>query len=232
LGAFLQNKRKFMATQEVSLYCEKCAMFTAHKTILKHRESRKEIFETEKGILPFASTVSVPVEDVFSIVRCKNCNTVSGRNIYLIDGELNSESQFLPNSSRSLPNWAEKLPNDIYSTLVEVYNALRSKSYRLAVTGCRSLVDMVSNNKVGDIGGFEAKIKELHKQGILSDKTKSILSHAVDAGNASAHRGWQPTFDESNIVLDIVEHFLQVDILEIGANNLGKSVPKRSPYRK
>jgi hypothetical protein len=232
LGAFLQNKRKFMATQEVSLYCEKCAMFTAHKTILKHRESRQEIFEIEKGVLPFASTVSVPVEDVFSIVKCKNCDTVSGRSVYLMDGELHSESQLLPNSSRSLPNWSEKLPNDIYSTLVEVYNALRSKSYRLAVIGCRTLVDMVSNSKVGDIGGFEAKIKELHKQGILSESTKFVLSHAVNAGNASAHRGWQPTPDESNLVLDIVEHFLQLDVLIVSANNLEKSVPKKLPHRK
>ena len=131
-----------------------------------------------------------------------------------------------------MPNWAEKLPNNIYSTLIEVYNALRSKSYRLAVIGCRTLVDMVSNNKVGDIGGFETKIKELHKQGILSDSTKIILSHAVDAGNASAHRGWQPTPDESNLVLDIVEHFLQLDILAMSASNLEKSVPKKSSHRK
>jgi len=222
-----------MATQEVNLYCDKCAMFTAHKTILKHRETRRENFEIEKGDLPFLSnSVSMPVEDVFSIVKCKNCDSVSGHNIYLIDGEVQSQSQFLPNSIRSLPSWAEKLPNDIYSTLIETYNALRSKSYRLTVIGCRTLVDMVSSNKVGDIGGFETKIKELHKQGILSDSTKSILSHAVDAGNASAHRGWQPTTNESNLVLDIVEHFLQMDVLAVGASDLEKSVPKKSLNRK
>src|SRR5258706_772097 len=222
-----------MANQEVSLYCNKCAMFTAHETILEYRESGREDFEIEKRDLPFGSgSVSVPVEDVFSIVKCKNCDSISGRNIYLIDGELQSQSQLLPNSFRSFPSWAEKLPNRIYSTLIEVYNALRSKSYRLAVIGCRTLVDMVSNSKVGDIGGFEAKIKELHKQGILSDSTKSILSHAVEAGNASAHRGWQPTPTESNLVLDIVEHFLQLDVLAIGAADLEKSVPKKSLDRK
>lgn len=220
-----------MAKQEVSLYCDKCAMFTAHEIILEYREARREDLKIKSGDLPFDS-ISVPVEDVFSIVRCKNCDSVSGCSAYLIDGEHQSQSQLLPSSFRNLPNWAKKLPGDIYSTLIEIYNALRSKSYRLAVIGCRTLVDMVSNNKVGDIGGFEAKIKELHKQGILSDSTKSILSHAVDAGNASAHRGWQPTPDETNLVLDIVEHFLQLDVLAISALNLEKSVPKKALKRK
>jgi hypothetical protein len=210
-----------MAVQEINLYCDKCTIFSAHEIILEHVDKDNYI-ELASG-----ESLQVPVEDVYRIVRCKNCSTVSGQNEYLIDGETHSQNQFFPNSSRKLPNWSKKLPADIYSALVEVYNALRSGSYRLVVIGCRTLVEMSSNNKIGDIGGFETKIGELQKIGILNDSTKLILSRAVEAGNASVHRGWQPTQKESHLALDIVEHFLHLEVLATEASDLDKSVPKR-----
>lgn len=90
---------------------------------------------------------------------------------------------------------------------------------------------MTSNDKTGDVGGFEKKLAELQKMSVLSDSTKLILSRAVEAGNASVHRGWQPTLKESHIVLDIVEHFLQLEVLATEAADLGKSVPPRRNNR-
>jgi hypothetical protein len=212
-----------MTTQEANLHCPKCAIFAVHEIILEHSDSRDEEFQSKES-----PPIWVPVEDVYRIVRCKNCNTVSGQSLFLIQGEFQSENHLIPNSTRALPSWARKLPPDIYSTLIEVYNALRSNSHRLAVIGCRTLIDMSSNRKVGDIGGFDAKIKELHKIGLLSDSTRFILNHAIEAGNASAHRGWQPTPKESDLVLDIVEHFLHADVLAVEASEFGKSVPKKT----
>lgn len=46
---------------------------------------------------------------------------------------------------------------------------------KLVVMGTRSLVDMFMNEKSGDIGGFEQKLKVLEDDGFISKRQKEIL---------------------------------------------------------
>jgi hypothetical protein len=69
---------------------------------------------------------------------------------------------------------------------------------------------LIFTDKVGDVGSFVDKLKEIEKIGIIGSQNKNYLEAALDAGNAAAHRGYQPSVDEVNAVMDIVENILQV----------------------
>lgn len=52
-----------------------------HEIVLEHTANRNEYFDSDIG------QAQIPAEEVYRIVKCKNCSTVSGQSEYLIDGE-------------------------------------------------------------------------------------------------------------------------------------------------
>jgi hypothetical protein len=98
--------------------------------------------------------------------------------------------------------------------------------------GARTLVDMVMVEKVGDVGGFAEKLKQLENAGFVSSRNRQVLEAALDAGSAVAHRGYSAGPREVDIVMDIVENLLQtVYVLHDAARKLTRSIPPR-PKRK
>jgi hypothetical protein len=141
------------------------------------------------------------------------------------------ERYFPPRVSRHPPDWAHTLPGDLYVLLDEVYRALDANNYRLPMMGARALLDKVMVEKVGDVGGFAEKLKELEKTGYISAKNREVLESALDAGHAAAHRGYA-TPTTVNIVMDIVENMLQaLYVLHDAAAKLKKSTPPRPARR-
>jgi hypothetical protein len=112
--------------------------------------------------------------------------------------------------------------------LNEIYVALHSDSRRLALMGTRTLVDMLMLEEVRDVGTFDAKLKALLDKGVISDRNREVLSAALDAGSAAAHRGYKPGREEIEAVLDIVENVLQATHhLSQVADELRKKIPPR-----
>jgi len=110
----------------------------------------------------------------------------------------------------------------------EIYSALHANSRRLALMGARTVVDMLLMDKVGDLGTFSEKLAQLEGHGFVGRKNREFLGAALDAGNAAAHRGYQPKKEHLDHVMDIVENLLQaVYILEEAADELKKSTPAR-----
>jgi hypothetical protein len=94
--------------------------------------------------------------------------------------------------------------------------------------GARTVVDMLLMDKVGDLGTFSEKLTQLEGDGFVGRKNREFLGAALDAGNAAAHRGYQPKKEHLDHVMDIVENVLQaVYILEEAADELKKSTPAR-----
>ena len=93
--------------------------------------------------------------------------------------------------------------------------------------GARALVDVYMNDTISDVGGFEQKLKALVSQGHISSEDKNILSAALEAGHAAAHRGHVASESEVNHVMDIVESLLQKHALKISAAELKKGIPAR-----
>src|SRR5258708_1185612 len=94
--------------------------------------------------------------------------------------------------------------------------------------GARTLVDMLIVEKVGDVGGFKDKLKELENAGFVSSQNREVLWAALDVGNAAAHRGHAATEAEVQAVMDIVENMLQaVYVFPDMARRLKQSTPQR-----
>jgi hypothetical protein len=99
--------------------------------------------------------------------------------------------------------------------------------------GARTLVDIVILEKVGDVGGFGQKLKELEAAGFVSSKNREVLEAALDAGSAAAHRGYAPKESDVNLVMNIVENLLQaVYVLHDAGEKLRKATPARSTRKR
>jgi uncharacterized protein DUF4145 len=96
------------------------------------------------------------------------------------------------------------------------------------MVGARTLVDMVMVQKVGDVGTFSEKLRQLVKAGFLSAHNRDVLDAALDAGSAAAHRGHVPSASDVDAVMDIVENLLHaVYVLPDMARRLKRTTPPR-----
>jgi hypothetical protein len=93
--------------------------------------------------------------------------------------------------------------------------------------GARTLVDLYLTEAVGNTGKFEERLERLVQSGRLASSDKATLRAALEAGNAAAHRGYNPAVTDLNIVMDIVEHLLQKHVLQHNAKSLAASTPSR-----
>jgi hypothetical protein len=87
---------------------------------------------------------------------------------------------------------------------------------------------MAALDKVGDAGTFGQKLKALEDQGFISKRNREVLEAALNAGNASAHRGHKFESGEVNQLMDIVENLLQaIYVLEKAALKIKTATPPR-----
>ena len=99
--------------------------------------------------------------------------------------------------------------------------------------GLGTVIDMVCNKLVGDLGRFDEKLEALFSKGFINNNEREILVIAIDAGSASAHRGHTPNKEDLNTLLDIVEHLLKgVYVLRPASEKLKQSTPPRKRERK
>lgn len=111
-----------------------------------------------------------------------------------------------PISSRS---WIGALPDALHALMQEIYLALDSGLRALTAMGVRAAIDMTCNDLVGDVGGFEAKLKELVSLGHVSQLQRETLSAVINMGHASAHRGHIPALADIASIVDILERLLK-----------------------
>lgn len=120
-------------------------------------------------------------------------------------------------SKREEPAWFQVMQrsNDydaekLGPILSELYQALNNDMPILTAIAVRTCFDVVSEVcKVEESLSFQSKIDELEKLGRITATQKGHLSVLVDAGGASAHRGWVPSLADINSHVDLLEDFLQ-----------------------
>jgi len=123
-------------------------------------------------------------------------------------------------NKRQRPEWMTDIlsPLDevdgLSKPLSEVYGALDNDLTILATIGVRTVFD-VCPAALGIDGDFtfKRKLEELVKLGKIGQLDQENLETLVEAGNASAHRGWLPNSQELTTILDILEHFLNVSFI-------------------
>ena len=99
--------------------------------------------------------------------------------------------------------------------LEEVYEAYDKELLILASVGIRTCFDIVSTSLGIDSNlSFAKKLGKLLEGGHVTQIEKDILAVLVEAGNASAHRGWSPDPQDISILLNILENFIENTIIK------------------
>jgi Domain of unknown function (DUF4145) len=228
------------------IYCNNCRRKTLHrllKTTSDERiaEYREDHWEPDGGEIPSCI--------YFDMLECLGCRTaVLRRVLHCLDpdtrlrmgaaagvvdewGGIEDDVRYFPPAMvRDPPPWRFKLPLDMRKLLEEIYRSLDAENLRLPMIGARTLVDMMILEKIGDVGGFKEKLKELEKEGFVSSRNREALYAALEVGNAAAHRGHAATESEVHAVMDIVETMLQaIYVFPELAQNLKRTTPSRPP---
>lgn len=197
-------------------HCNCCLGETNHDILAEHTREWDE--EDKWGNLMYVE------RQINQLVQCRGCENISLRRICTASGEENTIYCFPPSASRKLPIWLSGwFPYSVTDNQVdiaylfhEVYSAIHSGSYRLAMMGTRAIVDLALTDKLGDIGGFEKKLKAARDHGWITEIHSKTLKAAIDAGSAASHRAYKPDKNQLNLVLDIVESFINPFVCDRG----------------
>jgi hypothetical protein len=211
---------------EIKAPCRACHRVTNHEILHKHRDEGAEYVE---------NIGEVSWVNAYEMLGCRGCGTVTLRVTHWFSEDPGEEVRYYPPFiSRTMPPWRNKLKSwPLRELMDEIYSALAADSRRLATMGARTIVDMVLVDKVGDVGTFGKKLEELEKAGFIARQGREYLEAALDAGNAAVHRGHNPTEEQLNHVMDIVENVLEsVYVLGEAAAELRKTTPPKPPRPK
>lgn len=72
----------------------------------------------------------------------------------------------------------------------------------------------------------------LEKEGFISVKDRLVVKAAIEAGHATAHRGYLPTATDLERVMDVVENIIQHDVSHESAASLRAATLERQKTRK
>lgn len=150
-------------------------------------------------------------------------------------------------SRRSRPNWMSEYGiigaegvdvETLDKVLIELYGALDNDLRMLAAIGVRTAYDTAAELLgVNPDFTFAEKMDELVREGKIGSLDRVRLETMVDAGSASAHRGWRPSPQELDAMMNLLEHFVEETFivparkakLNAEAGKVKRSVPPRKP---
>jgi len=148
---------------------------------------------------------------------------------------------------RPQPDWLNLIAvkgadeSTLMSALAELYTALNNDLFMLAGIGIRTSFDAASELLgINPEKTFREKLNALVDGGHIGKLDLARLEALVDAGSASAHRGWKPTAEDLDTMMELLEHFLREAFvapekkrrLDAKAAAVKGKVPARKPAAK
>lgn len=201
----------------LSAYCQSCKKETTQEVLATFSH------EDLQGSGPWVLDLDVTK----AFLRC-GCNSACIKEEAL---EANLEHVFErlipPPPVRPMPSWVDQLSKEMADLLREVYLALTHDQRWLVAMGTRSLIDMFALERIGDVGGFEEKLRRLQKENFLSQTDVVVVMSAVEVGNKATHRLVPPSKKECRQVLDIVENLLHRLVLADHSAELSEKQPRK-----
>ena len=182
-----------------------------------------------------------------SLLQCRGCETVfyeisawdseaveldydyDGRTV----GEYTRTKITYPKpASKAQPPWMASMTKhdaQLGNILTQIYVALDSECFLLSAVGLRTALDRATELLgIDPAKTFEEKLEELRTAGWVGDTEQEILSVITNAGNAAAHRGWQPDASQMREMVAAMEVFLQkAFIVEKKALKVKDSIPPK-----
>lgn len=203
-------------------HCNECGHETLHELV--KRVSRVRTYDNDR--------FSVDIGTNWKILQCLGCQEITLSRVDWCSEDDRQEHYrpiyFPPRVSRRKPDWlARGEAPGYHGILEEVYAALHADSRRLALMGARSAIDTAIAKRIGDQGSFTQGLNALQQANLLSKQERPLIEAAFDAGSAAMHRGHQPTIEDLNTVMDIVERVIHSEVLESKVKDLAASTPKR-----
>jgi hypothetical protein len=172
-----------------------------------------------------------------NLLKCAGCGEIKLRVSTWFSEETDDngrpivkENFYPPAISRPKPRWFNMLDSEwhIAKLLNEVYIATYNDARSLASMGLRAVIEAVMIDKVGDNKTFAKNLEKFHAQGYVSRIQKESLLAALELGHASIHRGYEPSDDQLDTAIDIVEGLVhQLYLLPDDAEAAKKKIPKR-----
>lgn len=210
-------------------HCFNCDKETNQDILFNEHEigPREIIWRNEQG--DESQSVWEVVATIWSLSKCRGCEKINLKHIVRNspDRETDQIFHFPRKPIRQVPNWVIKLPMKYVEILQEVYVSINEKLFILSLTGIRTLLDIYIVDKIGDAGTFKQKLNKLVSDSIITTSKATVLETAIDAGNASAHRGYKPDKETLFQILDIVENLLQSEIVDRNATHIKQKTPPR-----
>lgn len=136
-----------------------------------------------------------------------------------------------PQTKRKKPDWAERIDDEVLRCAIdEVYQALNHGMIVLASIGTRMLLDRAMFLRIGDPrGGFGGKLDLMTAKGHIGKDEKETLKAITDAGSAAAHRGYAPSPEQLETIVEITENFLHREfVLKTAAGDIRTTTPPRT----
>jgi hypothetical protein len=139
--------------------------------------------------------------------------------------------------SKTKPVWFDAMQKkdlQLHKILSQMYVALDNDANILAAIGLRTALDRATEVLgIHPAKTFEEKLNELRDGGWIGQTERDILGVVTDAGNAAAHRGWEPSSSEVVHLVSSMEVFLHRAFI-VGQGALGikgnlPAKPKRLP---
>ena len=219
-------------TTPVRLECHICKHETEHKILCRDEKEGKYSLGAD-----YPEQQSGRWSVVSEVLQCLGCREFTiRRTANDSEAEYPNEDLYPPRRAeqkRVPPDWAASLPDGIYWLLMEVYSAIQTRSYRLAAMGLRALMDELMTQTVGDIGGFDEKVKKMVSEGNLSKVQKSVLDPTLELGHAATHRSHRPSGPQLDAALAIVEGMLHLFCIQTQVvDKLKAGVKPRQPRQK
>jgi hypothetical protein len=186
-------------------------------------------------------------EDEYSLIRCKGCDTVHLRHEYWVTGDYDDRGEpkvhwvFYPRAlSRRKPPWLSSFDSPFWyggtfieKILKEIYSALQNGSISLATIGVRALIEHIMIEKCGDSGTISGNIEAFFAAGHVSAADQpAFRDKLMEIGNATMHRGFEPTQSDLETLLDMTESLIaSIYVHPLRVQNL-RAVPPRPPRQK
>jgi len=216
-------------TEPIKTHCYNCDKETLQETLFNDHQlgPREIVLRNEEG--DKSESVWQVAADIWIISKCRGCEKINFKHI--LRNSPNRETDlvfhFPKKPIRPVPSWVVKLPMRYVEILQEIYISINEGLLVLSLTGVRTLLDIYIVSKIGDTGTFKQKLNKLVSEGIITPGKSAVLETTIDAGNASAHRGYKPDRETLFQILDIVENLLQSEILDRAAEQIKQKTPKR-----
>ncbi|WMT71108.1 DUF4145 domain-containing protein [Bradyrhizobium sp. Ash2021] len=225
--------------EQIQAHCPKCGPGRFADVIALH--SHMESHDDEHGM--WSNTTS-------RILQCGGCKEVYFQQIYIFsedyENDYGPEGETVTNynerityypaaAKRKRPDWLlMDIEPNLGALLSETYNALDVDARVLAATGARTVFDRASELlKIDPALSFKDKLDALQEKGHIGNSEREHLDLLTDAGGAAAHRGWKPTTQQLDTIMNIVETFIyRTFVIDAEVKKLRAEIPPKQKRNK